>query len=148
MRKLTLARLKERVERENISLPEDGSGRRGGLIKKDYIAAIKRFYEPQEELKFDEPPIDGGSWLRQWNMVVPVGHSKEKDVDVFFEAARPKIRAKLSSDFVDFNRSFKFMIILRSKLYKEKPDGSVDYAELHLHPRNQMALFEIDELED
>ena len=69
-------------------------------------------------------------------------------MNVFFEAARPKIRAKLSSDFVEFNRSFKFMIILRIKLYKEKPDGSVDYAEPQLHPRNQIALFEIDELED
>ena len=83
-------------------------------------------------MKFDEPPIDGGSWLRQWNMVVPVGHSKGKDVNVFFRSG--EIRAKLSSDFVEFNRSFKFMIILRIKLYKEKPDGLVDYAEPHLHP--------------
>ena len=61
------------LKRKIFSLPEDGSGRRGGLIKKDYIAAIKRFYEQEEELKFDEPPIDGGSWLHQWNMAVPRG---------------------------------------------------------------------------
>ena len=32
LRKLTLARLKERFRRENIPLPERGGGRRGGLI--------------------------------------------------------------------------------------------------------------------
>ena len=39
------------------------------------------------------------------------------------------------------------MITLRIKLYKEKPDGSVNYAEPRFHPRNQLALFEIDEIE-
>ena len=83
LRKLRLARLKEHIEAENIPLPEHGSGRRvGGIIKKDYITAIKMFYEPAEELNFDEPPIDGVSYLRQWNMIVLLGHSKEKDVYV------------------------------------------------------------------
>ena len=67
-----------------IPLPEYVSGKRGGLIKKDYIATIKKFYSPEEELNFDEPPIDGGKWARQWTMTVPVGHSKEKDANVFF----------------------------------------------------------------
>ena len=40
------------------------------------------------------------------------------------------------------------MITLRIKLYKEKPDGSVDYAEPHLHPRNQFVLQDSNELED
>ena len=44
---------------------------------------LKSFTDPGEELKFDEPPIDGGRYLRQWTMVVPQGHSKEKDVNVF-----------------------------------------------------------------
>ena len=82
--------------------------------------AIKRFYEPEEELNFDESPINGGRYLRQWNMTVPLGHSKEKDVRVFFETTRQKIRAKLSSDLQDFQR-FKFMKALRIKLYTEKP---------------------------
>ena len=105
LRKAVQSRLKhsawefQSIQRENIPFPEDGSGRRGGLIKKDYIAAIKKFYEPEEELFFDKPPIDGGSFLRQWNMVVPVGHSNQKDVNVFFEAVRPKIIDKLLSDF-------------------------------------------------
>ena len=47
------------------------------------MAAIEKFYEPEEELFFDKPPIDGGRYLRQWTMVVPVGHSKEKYVNVF-----------------------------------------------------------------
>ena len=34
LRKLKLDRIKERVRRENIPLPEVGSGRRGGLIKR------------------------------------------------------------------------------------------------------------------
>ena len=88
LRKLKLERLKERVRRENIPLPEDGSGRRGGLINKDYIMAIKKFYEPEEELAFDEPLMDGGRHLRQWNMTVPIGHSKEKDVSIFFKVSR------------------------------------------------------------
>ena len=61
-------------------------------------------------------------------MTVPLGHSKEKDVNVFFEAVRPKIRVKLSSNLREFQR-FKFIITLRIKLYKAKPDGMVDYAE-------------------
>ena len=81
-------------------------------------------------------------------MVVPLGHRKEKDVNVFFEAVRPNISDKLSSDLREFNRSFKFMITLRIQLSEEKPDGSVDYAEPRFHPRNQLALFEIDEIED
>ena len=40
------------------------------------------------------------------------------------------------------------MITLRIKLYKEKPDGSIDYTEPRFHPRNQMVLFEIDNIED
>ena len=44
LRKLSLAQLVERIRRENIPLPEAGSGRNGRLIKKDY--------EPEEELKF------------------------------------------------------------------------------------------------
>ena len=40
------------------------------------------------------------------------------------------------------------MITLRVKLYKEKPDGSIDYDEPRFHPRNQMVLFEIDDIED
>ena len=47
-----------------------------------------------------------------------------------------------------FNRSFKFMIILCIKLYKEKPDGSVDYAEPRFYPWNQLAWFEPNEIED
>ena len=39
------------------------------------------------------------------------------------------------------------MINLRVKLYKAKDDGSIDYAELWFHPRNQMVLFEIDDIE-
>ena len=68
-----------------------------GAYKKDYVAAIKMFYELEEEWNFDEPPMDGGRYLRQWTMTVPVGHSKEKDPSVFFEAVRPKINAKLTS---------------------------------------------------
>ena len=60
-------------------------------------------------------------------MTVPLGHSKE-DVRVFFEAIRPKIRAKLSSNLREFQR-YKLMITLHIKLYKEKPDDTVDYAE-------------------
>ena len=90
--------LAERVQQNNIPLPEDGSGKGGRVIKKDYIATIKRFYEPEKELKFDEVPIEGGKWAREWTMVVPQGHSKEKDVNVFFEAARPKISDRLLSD--------------------------------------------------
>ena len=39
------------------------------------------------------------------------------------------------------------MITLRIKLYKEKPDGTVDYAEPRFHPRNQLALFEPNKIE-
>ena len=106
----------------------------GRIIKKDYVAAIKKFYEPEEELVFDEPPIDGGRYLRRWNMAVPLGHSKEKDPSIFFEAVRSKIRAKLLSDLLEFQR-FKFMITLRIKLYKEKLDGTVDYAEPRFHQK-------------
>ena len=53
------------------------------MNKKDYVAAIIKFYSPEEELKFYQPPIDGGRYLRQWMMVVPQWHSKEKDVNVF-----------------------------------------------------------------
>ena len=67
-------------------------------------------------------------------MVVPQGYSKEKNVNVFFEAVRQKIREKLSSDLQEFNRSLKFLITLRIKLYKVKHDDSVDYAEPHFHP--------------
>ena len=80
-------------------------------------------------------------------MVVPQGHSKEKDVNVFFEATRPKISDKLSSDLREFQR-YKFMITLRIQLYKEKPDGSIDYAEPRFHHRNQLLLLEIDDIED
>ena len=138
--------LKERIRRENIPLHEYGSGIRCRLIKKDYIAAIKRFYEPERELNFDEP-IDGGRYLRQWTMTVPVGHSNGKDMNVFFEATRPKIKAKLSPDLREF-RIFKFMIYLRIKLYKEKLDGTVDYVEPLFHPGNQLVLRDSNELED
>ena len=40
------------------------------------------------------------------------------------------------------------MITLRIKLYKDKLDGTVDYAEPRFHPRNQLALFEPNEIED
>ena len=80
-------------------------------------------------------------------MTVPLGHSKEKDVNVFVEATRVKIRAKLSSDLLEFQR-FKFMIYLRIKLYKEKPDGTIDYAEPSFHPRNQLVLQDSNEIED
>ena len=97
-------------------------------------------------MAFDEPSIDGGRYLRQWMMTVPVGHSKGKDVNVFFEAVRPKIKVKLLSDLGEF-RIFKFMITLRIKLYKEKPDGSVNYAKPHLHPRKQFISRDSNELE-
>ena len=87
--KLKLAQLKERIEAENVPLPEHGRGRMGRIQKrKHYVAAIKMFYEPEEELIFDEPPIDGGSYLRRWTMTVSLGHSKEKEHSVFFEAVR------------------------------------------------------------
>ena len=54
-------------------------------------------------------------------MVVPLGHSKEKDVNVFFEAVRLNIKAKLSSDLREFNRSFKFMITFHIALFKRYP---------------------------
>ena len=108
---------------------------------------IKRFYKPEEKLAFDEPPIDGGRYLRQWNMTVPIGHSKDKYVNIFFEASRSKIRAKFLSDLAVF-RILKFMITLRIKLHREKPDGSVDYAEPHLYPINQLVLRDSNELKD
>ena len=64
-------------------------------------------------------------------MGVPVGHSKGKDVNVFFEATRPKIRVKLLSDLLEF-KGLKFMIYLKITLYKEKLDGTVDPL---FHPR-------------
>ena len=145
--KLKLAQLTERIEAENIPLPEHGGGRIGRIIqfKKDYVAAIKKFYEPEEELNFDEPLIDGGRYLHQWTMTVPLGH-KEKDPIVFLEVVRPNINAKLTSDLQEFQR-LKFMITLCIKLYKEKLDGTVDYAEPRFHPRNQLALFELNEIE-
>ena len=60
---------------------------------------------------------------------------------------RPKMRAKLSSDLLEFQR-FKFMITLSIKLYKEKLDGTVDYAEPLFHPRNQFVLLDLNERED
>ena len=60
-------------------------------------------------------------------MTIPLGHSKEKYVNVFFEATRPKIRVKL---------------------YKEKPDCTVDYEEPSFHPRNQFVLLDLNEMED
>ena len=39
------------------------------------------------------------------------------------------------------------MITLRIKLYKEKPDGTIDYAEPRFYPRNLLALFEPNEIE-
>ena len=42
----------------------------------------------------------------------------------------------------------KFMITLRNKLYKEKPDGSIDYAEPQFHHKTQLLLLEIDDIED
>ena len=88
LRQQPLVWLAERVRRENIPLPEDGSGKGGRVITKDYIAAITRFYEPDKELKFDEVPIEGEKWVREWTMVVP--HSKEKDVNVFFRSRKTK----------------------------------------------------------
>ena len=84
-----------------------------------YIAAIKRFYEPERELNFDELPLIGERYLRVWNMSVPVGHSIRKRHKCLF-------RAKMLSDLLELNRSFKFMINLKNKLYKEKLDGTID----------------------
>ena len=61
--------------------------------------------------------------------VVLQGHSKEKDVKVFFEAVRPKIIDKLPSDLREFKSLYKLMIRLRIELTEEKPDGSIDDAE-------------------
>ena len=66
------------------------------------------------------------------------GHSKEKDVD-FFKDVRPKIRVKLSSDLLKFARSFKCMINLRIKLYKDSDDGTV-YAEPSFHSGSYKTL--------
>ena len=71
---------------------------------------------------------------------------KKKDPRVFFEAVRPQIRPKLSSDLREFQR-FKFMITFGIELYKEKLDGRVDYDEPLFHPRNQFVLFEPNEIE-
>ena len=49
------------------------------------------------------------------------------------------ISDKLSSDLREFQR-LKFMITLRNKLYKEKPDGSIDYAEPQFHHKTQLLL--------
>ena len=80
-------------------------------------------------------------------MPVPLGHSKEKYVRIFSEAVSPKIRAKLSSDLREF-QTFKFMITLHIKLYREKPDGTVDYAEPSFHPRGQLVLLDSNEIEN
>ena len=40
------------------------------------------------------------------------------------------------------------MITLHNKLYREKLDGTVDYAEPRFHPRNQFVLLDLNELED
>ena len=39
------------------------------------------------------------------------------------------------------------MIYLRIKLYKEKLDGTIDYAETSFHPRNQLVLQDANEIE-
>ena len=66
----------------------------------------------------------------------------------FFEAARPKISDRLSSDLRELNRGFKFMIYLRVKFYKESNDGTIHGSELWVHNRNQLVLFEPNEIED
>ena len=40
------------------------------------------------------------------------------------------------------------MIYLGIKLYKEKLDGTIEYAEPSLHPRNQFVLQDANEIED
>ena len=47
----------------------------------------------------------------------------------------------------EFQR-LKFIITLPIKLYKEKLHGTVDYAVPRFHPRNQLVLFEPNEIED
>ena len=85
-------------------------------------------------------------------MTILVGHSKEKYVNVFFEATRPNIR-----DLLEFQR-YKYMIFLRIKLYKVKrrlgvnPDGTIDYtidyADPSFHPKNYLVLQDANGIED
>ena len=68
----------------------------------------------REKKKICLKNIDSGRYLRQWNMTVPLGYSDEQDPNVFFEAVRPKINTKLSSDLREFQR-LKFMVTMRIK---------------------------------
>ena len=51
------------------------------------------------------------------------------------------------TDLREFQR-LKFMITVRITLYKDKLDGTVDYAEPLFYPRNQFVLFDLNEIDD
>ena len=79
-------------------------------------------------------------------MTVPLGHSKEKDVNVFFEAVRQKIRAKSLSELHEF-KSLKLKIWLIIKLYKPQLDGTNHTNEWWI-THIQSVLMSVDDVEN
>ena len=69
LRKLKLVQLVERIRRENICLPEDKSGKRGGLIKKNTWPPLKSFTSLKKSCFLTNRPstVEGicgnGRWL-------------------------------------------------------------------------------------
>ena len=69
-----------------------------------------------------------GSFLRGWQMDVPIGHPLVADPKAFLEGLRPQIYNKLEEEIRALN-GIKFQLTLKVQLRKTRPEVTEEYTD-------------------
>ena len=102
--------------------------------------------EQRHKLVFYRTPWEIGSFLRGWQIDIPVGHPLGVDIRALMQEVEPRINDRLEEEILALN-GVKFQLALKVQLRKDNPDGSEEYTD-PVRRHKQAALLQASEINE